>query len=146
MRKRATDGTKISTSLSITKNTVSTRSRAERLRISICRARLAAGLLRSTRHSGELLLVRRHLLCVVVAVASVDKLVPFERRGVQFTFGRRDQVEMPAGILPSHQPGTHPHGAAKAAMRRDIADAEPDPPMIRPVRRRTVAAQRVVQR
>src|SRR5436190_10484370 len=147
MRKRATDGTKISTSLSITKNTVSTRSRAERLRISICRARLAAGsLLRSTRDGGELLLVRRHLLGVIVAVASVDKLVPLERRGMQLAFGWRNQVEMPAAILPSHEPGTHPHRAGEPAMRRDIADAEPDPPVIRPVRRRAVPAQRVVQR
>src|SRR5437667_1382039 len=122
MRKRATDGTKISTSLSITKKTVSTRSRAERLRISICRARLADGVVfcRSTRHGGELLLVRRHLLGVIVAVASVDKFVPLECGGMQLAFGRRDQVEMPAAILPPHQPGTHPHRAAKPAMRRDI--------------------------
>src|SRR5204862_757953 len=114
-RKRATEGTKINTSLSITKNTVSTRSRAERLRISICRARLADGVVfcRSTRHSGELLLVRRHLLGVIVAVASIDKLVPLERAGVHLPFGWRDQVEMPAGILPPDQPGTHPHRAGE---------------------------------
>src|SRR4051812_33215621 len=111
MRKRATDGTKISTSLSITKNTVRTRSRAERLRNSIYPARIADGVVfcRSTRQSGELLLVQRHLLGVIVTVASVDKLVPFERRGVQLAFGWRDQVEMSAGIFPPRQPGTHPH-------------------------------------
>src|SRR4051794_26895891 len=133
MRKRATEGTKISTSLSMTKNTVSTRSRAERPRISIFRARIADGsLLRSTGHGGELLLVRRHLLGVIVAVASVDKLVPLERRGMQLPFGGRNRVEMPVAFPPSPQRATHPPGAGEPAMRRDIADAEPDPPVIRP--------------
>src|ERR1700719_2861906 len=147
MRKRATDGTKIKTSLSITKNTVSTRSRAERLRIGIAGPRVPDGVSRrSTRHSGELPVVRHRLLGVIVAIAAVHALVPFERRRMELALGCRDQVEMPAGILAPHEPATHPHRAGEPAMRRDIADADPDPPMIRPVWRRAMLAQRVVQR
>src|SRR5205085_5473325 len=146
MRKRATDGTKISTSLSITKNIVSTRSRAERLRISIAGLGSPLPFLRSAGHVRELLFVRRDLLGVIIAIPAVDALVPFEGRGIQLAFGRWNRVEMPAGILAADQPGIHPHRAGKPAMRRDIADAEPDPPVIRPVGRRAMAAQRVMQR
>src|SRR3981081_874699 len=113
MRKRATDGTKISTSLSITKNTVSTRSRAERLRIGIAGSRPWRRRLRSTRQNGELPVVRHRLLGVIVAIAAVHTFVPFQRRGMQLAFGCRDHVEMPAGILAAPEPGTHPHLAGQ---------------------------------
>jgi len=38
------------------------------------------------------------LLGVIVAIARVDQLVAFERGGMQLGFGRRDQVEIPAGV------------------------------------------------
>src|ERR1051325_4304965 len=146
MRKRATEGTKMNTSLSMTKNTVSTRSRAERLRIavpSLYRPPSGGPLprARSIRRR-ELPFVRLHLLLVIVAIAPVDKLVAGERRGIELSFGRGDQVEMPAGVLAANQPCAHPHRAGEAAMCRDVADAEPDPPGIGSVRRRAGSAPR----
>src|SRR5690242_20346578 len=149
MRKRATEGTKMNTSLSMTKNTVSTRRRAERLRIavpSLYRPPTDSPLprARSIRRR-ELPFVRLHLLLVIVAIAPVDKLVAGERRGIELPFGRGDQVEMPTGVLTANQPRAHPHRAGQAAMCRDVADAEPDPPVIGAVRRRAMTAQRVMQ-
>src|SRR5215472_17819659 len=142
MRKRATDGTKISTSLSMTKNTVSTRSRADRLRMALPRCCRGLGLIRG----GELPFVRSHLLLVIVAIARVDVIVAGERRRMQLAFRRGDQLEISAGVLAADKPGAHPHRPAESGICRDVADAEPDAPVTGPVRRRAVTAQRVVQR
>src|SRR5689334_22126924 len=53
---------------------------------------------------------------------------------------------MAAGIAAAHERRAHPHGAGEPAMRRDITDADADAAMRGAVRRRAVAAQRVVQR
>ena len=47
--------------------------------------------------------VRRDLLGVVFAVAAIARLVPGQRGRVEFAFGRRDQVEMPAGVAAADQ-------------------------------------------
>src|SRR5205814_8660230 len=145
MRKRATDGTKMNTSLSMTKNTVSTRSRAERLRMPFPPFCWPSSARPRSIRGGKLPFVGRDLLLVIVAIASVHPLMAGKRRWVQLPFGRRNQIEMPAGVLASNQPRTHPHRAGKATMCRDVADPEPDPPVIGAVRRRAMTAERVVQ-
>src|SRR5690348_16379852 len=65
---------------------------------------------------------------------------------MQLALRRRDQLEMPASVTAAYQPGAHSYRAGQPAMRRDVADAEPDPAVRRPVRRRTMPAQRVMQR
>src|ERR1051326_3082551 len=128
MRKRATEGTKMNTSLSMTKNTVSTRRRAERLRIAVpslyCPPTGSPLPRARSIRRRELPFVCLHLLLVIVAIAPVDKLVAGERGGIELPFRRGDQVEMPAGVLAANQPRAHPHRAGKATVCRDVRSEE----------------------
>src|SRR5712691_4289000 len=92
--------------------------------------------LKLSRLGGKLALVRGDLLGVIVAIEPVHPLVALQRSRMQLAFGRRNQIEMPEAVAPPHEPGAHPYRAGEAAMRRDIADADPDPAVMRPVRRR----------
>jgi UDP-3-O-[3-hydroxymyristoyl] glucosamine N-acyltransferase len=51
---------------------------------------------------GEGAVVGHDLLAVIVAIGAVDPLVARQCSGVQFAFGRRDQVEIPAGVASAH--------------------------------------------
>ena len=93
----------------------------------------------------ELTFVRGDLFGVIVAIKPIGVLVPFESGRMKLALGRRQQLEMPAGIAAAHQPSAHPDRPSQPGMRRDVADADADPAMAGPVRRRAVPAEGVMQ-
>src|SRR4051812_951654 len=88
------------------------------------------GLLRYSGRSGRKFAV---VFGVVLAVAPVTRFVARQGGWVEFAFGRRDQIEVAAPVASPSQAGAHPHTAGQPAMSRDVADANADTAMGRPV-------------
>src|SRR3954471_14847528 len=94
----------------------------------------------------EFAVVGGDLFGIVLAVAPVNRFVACQGGGVEFPFGRRNQVEMAAPVASPGQASAHPYAISQIAMCRDVADANSDTAMSRPVWRRAAAAQRMMQR
>ena len=55
------------------------------------------------------------------------------RVGIEVAGRPRLRIEMSVIVAATHQGGGHPHIVDQAAMRRDVADADPDAALVRAV-------------
>src|SRR3954447_19328574 len=92
------------------------------------------------RSGREFVVVGSDLLGIVLAITPVNHFVARQSGWMEFPFGRRNEVERAASVSSPGKASAHPHTAGQPAMRRDVADADADTAMRRPVRRRAVAA------
>ncbi|HMS79155.1 MAG TPA: hypothetical protein PKC20_06415 [Burkholderiaceae bacterium] len=69
-----------------------------------------------------------------------------ERPRVEVLDRRRVEVEVPEPVDAAHQRRAQPLARDAPAARRHVADAQPDPAVVRAVRHRMVVQERVVQR
>ena len=85
------------------------------------------------RGGREFSVVRGDLFGVVLTVAPVNHFVTRQSGWMEFAFWGRNQVEMAVPVAPPRQAGAHPRTAGQPAMRRNVADADTDTAMGRPV-------------